>query len=113
MPLMSLAAMAIDQPKPRGKVVDHTLRYLHADGACVRYEPGPLALRQAQARRVAPRSSRRVAHRAAVLTPLLRRLRVRLSPRAGCSRHSPSPPLTPHSHPVRSPTHARPELADL
>lgn len=46
--MMTLAAMAIDQPKPRDKVVEHILKYIHTDAAVVRYEPGRLATRQAQ-----------------------------------------------------------------
>ncbi|GBF93265.1 hypothetical protein Rsub_05997 [Raphidocelis subcapitata] len=49
MPLMSLAATAIDQPKPRARVVEDLLKYAHTDATCVRYEPGPLARRQAAA----------------------------------------------------------------
>ncbi|KAI8464442.1 MAG: hypothetical protein J3K34DRAFT_474312 [Monoraphidium minutum] len=49
MPLMSLVATAIDQPKPRGRVTEDLLKYAHTDAACVRYEPGPLARRQAAA----------------------------------------------------------------
>ncbi|KIY98700.1 ATP synthase F1 complex assembly factor 2 [Monoraphidium neglectum] len=49
MPLMSLVATAIDQPKPRGRVVDDLLKYATTDAACVRYEPGTLATRQAKA----------------------------------------------------------------
>jgi ATP synthase F1 complex assembly factor 2 len=47
MPLMGLAATALDQPKPRGRVIDDLLKYATTDAACVRYEPGPLADRQA------------------------------------------------------------------
>lgn len=36
------------QPKPRARVIDDLLKYVHTDAACVRYEPGPLATRQAQ-----------------------------------------------------------------
>jgi ATP synthase F1 complex assembly factor 2 len=36
MPLMGLAATAIDQPKPREKVIDHLLKYVHTDAALVR-----------------------------------------------------------------------------
>ncbi|EIE21711.1 ATP12-domain-containing protein, partial [Coccomyxa subellipsoidea C-169] len=48
MPLMSLAATAIDQPKHRNLVVNTLLTYLHADSACCRDAPGPLSARQAQ-----------------------------------------------------------------
>lgn len=47
MPLMSLAATATDQPKEKSKVVEHLLKYVHTDGACIRYEPGKLEQRQA------------------------------------------------------------------
>lgn len=46
MPLTSLAATAIDQPKERSRVIEHLLKYVHTDGACIRYEPGPLEQRQ-------------------------------------------------------------------
>lgn len=49
MPLTSLAATALDEPKPRQRVVDDLLKYVHTDAACVRYDPGPLADRQAKA----------------------------------------------------------------
>ncbi|KAK9831932.1 hypothetical protein WJX81_000790 [Elliptochloris bilobata] len=48
MPLMSIAATAIDQPKPRAAVIDAMLQYVHTDAACCRHEPGALADRQAQ-----------------------------------------------------------------
>lgn len=48
MPLTSLAATALDQPREPARVIDALLTYLHTDAACVRYEPGPLASRQAQ-----------------------------------------------------------------
>ncbi|WIA17315.1 hypothetical protein OEZ85_014180 [Tetradesmus obliquus] len=44
---MSLAATATDQPKEKSKVVEHLLKYVHTDGACIRYEPGKLEQRQA------------------------------------------------------------------
>lgn len=47
MPLMGLAATAIDQPQPRARVIEHVSKYLHTDSACCRYEPGELADRQA------------------------------------------------------------------
>ncbi|BDA44969.1 ATP synthase mitochondrial F1 complex assembly factor 2 [Coccomyxa sp. Obi] len=47
MPLMSLAATAIDQPKDRSLVIDTLLTYLHADAACCRDAPGLLSDRQA------------------------------------------------------------------
>lgn len=50
MPLMSLAAMALDQPRPRPRTIDAMLKYIHTDAACVRYEPGPLARRQEKVR---------------------------------------------------------------
>eukprot|EP00879_Flechtneria_rotunda_P009007 GHRR01009430.1.p1 GENE.GHRR01009430.1~~GHRR01009430.1.p1 ORF type:complete len:397 (+),score=186.38 GHRR01009430.1:440-1630(+) len=46
MPLMGLAATAIDQPRGRKAVIDSLLKYVHTDGACIRYEPGPLQRRQ-------------------------------------------------------------------
>lgn len=51
MPLMSLAATALDQPKPREEVVAAMLQYLPTDSAVCRDEPGLLASRQAQVRR--------------------------------------------------------------
>jgi hypothetical protein len=42
------------QPKPREKVIETTLRYMHTDTACCRYEPGTLAERQAQVRHTQP-----------------------------------------------------------
>ena len=48
MPLMSLAATAIDQPKPRQKVTDTMLQYLDTDAICCREEPGKLANHQAK-----------------------------------------------------------------
>jgi chaperone required for assembly of F1-ATPase len=36
MPLTGLACTAIDQPKERSKVVEHLLKYVHTDGACIR-----------------------------------------------------------------------------
>lgn len=48
MPLMSLAATALDQPKPRGEVVATMLQYLPTDSLLCRDEPGPLAERQEQ-----------------------------------------------------------------
>eukprot|EP00878_Enallax_costatus_P012639 GHUV01013202.1.p1 GENE.GHUV01013202.1~~GHUV01013202.1.p1 ORF type:complete len:366 (+),score=116.23 GHUV01013202.1:142-1098(+) len=47
MPLTSLAATATDQPRDHQKVVEHLLKYVHTDSACIRYEPGPLQRRQA------------------------------------------------------------------
>lgn len=47
MPMMSLAATALDQPQERGKVVDSVFKFIHTDAACCRYEPGELADRQA------------------------------------------------------------------
>jgi ATP synthase F1 complex assembly factor 2 len=49
MPLMSLAAMALDQPKPAGAVVDGLLRYLDTDSAAVRAPAGAGPLADAQA----------------------------------------------------------------
>ncbi|GAB4821896.1 hypothetical protein N2152v2_008942 [Parachlorella kessleri] len=43
MPLMSLAATAIDQPKDRESVIETMLEYLHTDPVCCRHEPGKLA----------------------------------------------------------------------
>ncbi|GAX80403.1 hypothetical protein CEUSTIGMA_g7842.t1 [Chlamydomonas eustigma] len=48
MPIMSLCATAIDQPKPREKVIESLLKYIHTDSALCRYEPGPIAQRQAE-----------------------------------------------------------------
>lgn len=49
MPLMSLAATAIDQPKPREAVVESMLQYLPTDSVLCREErAGKLAERQAQ-----------------------------------------------------------------
>ena len=48
MPLMSLAATAIDQPKSRDKVIDTMLQYLDTDAICCREEPGKLADMQAE-----------------------------------------------------------------
>ena len=48
MPLMSLAATAIDQPKPKDKVIETMLRYLDTDAICCREEPGKLADAQAK-----------------------------------------------------------------
>lgn len=48
MPLMSLAATAIDQPKSRQKVTDTMLQYLDTDAICCREEPGKLANLQAK-----------------------------------------------------------------
>ena len=45
---MSLAATAIDQPKPRDKVIETLIRYLDTDAVCCREEPGKLADCQAQ-----------------------------------------------------------------
>ena len=49
MPLMSLAATALDEPKPRADVVEAMLQYLPTDSVLCRDEPGELADRQAQA----------------------------------------------------------------
>lgn len=43
MPLMSLAATAIDQPKHRDAVIETMVHYLHTDPVCCRHEPGKLA----------------------------------------------------------------------
>eukprot|EP00798_Chlamydomonas_sp_ICE-L_P028981 gene28981-32169_t len=48
MPLMGIAATALDQPKARDKVIDTMMKYLHTDSAVVRYEPGKMADRQAK-----------------------------------------------------------------
>lgn len=53
MPLMSLAATAIDEPAPREKVITTMLSYLHTDGALVREPPGT-ALAEEQERVFAP-----------------------------------------------------------
>lgn len=52
MPLMSLAATAIDQPKDREAVIEAMLQYLHTDPVCCRHEPGKLADRQNRVRRL-------------------------------------------------------------
>lgn len=49
MPLMSLAATAIDQPKPRPVVIDTLIRYLRTDSLCLR-EEGHDGLAEAQDR---------------------------------------------------------------
>jgi chaperone required for assembly of F1-ATPase len=36
MPLTGLACTAIDQPKEPAKVIEHLLKYVHTDGACIR-----------------------------------------------------------------------------
>ncbi|KAG2501338.1 hypothetical protein HYH03_001128 [Edaphochlamys debaryana] len=46
MPLMSLVAHALDQPRPREKVISHILNYVHTDTACCLYEEGALQRRQ-------------------------------------------------------------------
>ncbi|GIL94536.1 hypothetical protein Vretimale_771, partial [Volvox reticuliferus] len=46
MPMMSLVAHALDQPRPRDKVISHILNYIHTDSACCLYEEGALAQRQ-------------------------------------------------------------------
>ena len=49
MPLMSLAATAIDEPAPRERVIETMIAYLHTDGALVREQAGSaLAERQAE-----------------------------------------------------------------
>ena len=48
MPLMSLAATALDEPKPRHEVVATMLQYLPTDSVVCRDEPGDLADLQAQ-----------------------------------------------------------------
>ena len=49
MPLMSLAATAIDQPKPREEVVDMMLEYLHTDSVlCRENRSSKLGGRQAE-----------------------------------------------------------------
>jgi ATP synthase F1 complex assembly factor 2 len=48
MPLMSLAATALDQPQPREVVVSAMAGYLHTDPVVCRDEPGKLADRQAE-----------------------------------------------------------------
>ena len=53
MPLMSLAATAIDEPAPRGKVISTMISYLHTDGALVREARGS-ALAEKQAEVFAP-----------------------------------------------------------
>ncbi|KXZ46524.1 hypothetical protein GPECTOR_43g961 [Gonium pectorale] len=46
MPMMSLVAHALDQPRPRDKVISHIMNYVHTDTACCLYEEGALARRQ-------------------------------------------------------------------
>ncbi|KAG2449713.1 hypothetical protein HYH02_005240 [Chlamydomonas schloesseri] len=46
MPMMSLVAHALDQPRPRDKVIAHIMNYVHTDAACCLYERGALARRQ-------------------------------------------------------------------
>ncbi|GLC41176.1 hypothetical protein PLESTB_001530000 [Pleodorina starrii] len=46
MPMMSLVAHALDQPRPLDKVIAHILNYVHTDAACCLYEEGALAQRQ-------------------------------------------------------------------
>ena len=46
---MSLAATAIDQPKPRERIIDTMVQYLSTDAICCREEEGTLAARQSQA----------------------------------------------------------------
>ncbi|PNW70591.1 hypothetical protein CHLRE_17g726250v5 [Chlamydomonas reinhardtii] len=46
MPMMSLVAHALDQPRPRDKVIAHIMNYVHTDAACCLYERGTLARRQ-------------------------------------------------------------------
>ncbi|PRW59691.1 ATP synthase mitochondrial F1 complex assembly factor 2 [Chlorella sorokiniana] len=48
MPLMSLAATALDQPKPREEVIATMLQYLPTDSVICHDEPGALADRQKQ-----------------------------------------------------------------
>lgn len=36
MPLTGLACTAIDQPKEPARVIEHLLKYVHTDGACIR-----------------------------------------------------------------------------
>ncbi|CAK0784240.1 hypothetical protein CVIRNUC_007444 [Coccomyxa viridis] len=48
MPLMSLAATAIDEPKPRHAVIDTLLSHVHTDATCCREQTGPIAARQAE-----------------------------------------------------------------
>jgi hypothetical protein len=37
MPLTGLACTAIDQPKSADRVIEHLLKYVHTDGACIRW----------------------------------------------------------------------------
>jgi chaperone required for assembly of F1-ATPase len=37
MPLTGLACTAIDQPKEPAKVIEHLMKYVHTDGACIRW----------------------------------------------------------------------------
>ena len=46
----TLSSFPVDQPKPRAKVIETLLKYVHTDSALCRYEPGPIADRQAQVR---------------------------------------------------------------
>lgn len=46
MPLMSLAATAIDEPQPRSIVIETMLHYVATDPIVCRLEPGPVAKKQ-------------------------------------------------------------------
>ena len=48
MPLMSLAAMALDKPRPRTIVIETLLQYISTDPVFCRAEPGDLAEKQAE-----------------------------------------------------------------
>lgn len=48
MPLMSLAATALDQPQPRSVVIQSMVQYLQTDPVVCRDEPGKLADTQAE-----------------------------------------------------------------
>ena len=58
MPLMSLAATALDEPKPREDVVAAMLQYLPTDSVVCRVEPGPIADQQAKVRQGSSQPSR-------------------------------------------------------
>jgi len=45
---MSLAAMALDKPRPRGIVIETLLQYIPTDPVFCRAEPGDLAEKQAE-----------------------------------------------------------------
>eukprot|EP00803_Ostreobium_quekettii_P001527 evm.model.scf_2020EXC.3 EVM.evm.TU.scf_2020EXC.3 scf_2020EXC:20432-23766(+) len=48
MPIHSLAATSIDMPKPRIRVIEDMLHFIHTDAVCCRVDPGELADKQAE-----------------------------------------------------------------